>query len=709
VVKVGIVGAGAIAGAHAEAIRLAGPQVSLVAVADVAPDRLAAFADAHGVARRHSSAAELIADPEVELVAVATPPAAHEDAVVAALDAGKYVLCEKPLAHSLASAERIAAAEARRPGRLSVSHQLRYDPRYRRMLWLIQQGWIGEPREAIVERHGYIWQSTHPGGGWWGAWDVAGGGALMTQMIHELDIMLLAMGTPRSVRAQMDTRFTSIESEDWIEAAVDFGNGRTARCAASVNSGFSSGRLEIVGALGRVWPGGLMLDDPQRQAKAIAAADAALPETRQRPAGLVQRGVRKALRQLGRASTPADTPHSLLYRDIARAMAAGEPLPIPSSEAMKSLQLCAGAYEAAISGKATDLPLGPEAGTHGGVSKAAYAARARPPQPEPRPVPVLAKSKVVRVGLIGLDTTHAPTFTTLLHDPYAADHIPGAQVTAAFPGGSLDMSISASRVGAFTAELRDKFGVPILDSPEEVADAADVVFILSADGRSHPGLFKAIAGRGKPVFIDKPFAVSTADAERIYAIARETGTKVFATSAFRYADRLVAALNEIRSTGETIKGCTVRYWGQIQPTQGRFFWYGIHGAEMLMAVMGEGARAVAARSEGSRDVIEVEHRGGRRSAMVGDLNDGTFHVSIETDRRTHEVPADGSVSPRVLAAALDVLTPGGYPRLWRASDAGSVSGRPGRALDPDEAETLDVIALLDAAQRSHASGRRIEL
>ena len=95
--------------------------------------------------------------------------------------------------------------------------------------------------------------------------------------------------------------------------------------------------------------------------------------------------------------------------------------------------------------------------------------------------------------------------------------------------------------------------------------------------------------------------------------------------------------------------------------------------------------------------------------MIGAHNDGTFEVSIDTDKRTIDIPAGGAISARALAAVLDVLTPGGYPRLWRASDSGSVSGRPGKSIDPDAAETLDVIALLDAAERSFTSKQRIAL
>ena len=708
-IKVGIIGTGIIAREHAAAIAAIPQDAVLVAAADVSAERLASFCDAYNVARRYSSAAELIADPEVQLVAVATPPSLHEEAVVAALDAGKYVLCEKPLAQSMESAARIAAAEARHPGRLSASYQLRYAPRYQRMLWLIENGWIGETQSATVERHGYIPHSVVGKGGWWGAWNVAGGGVLMTQMIHELDIMLLAMGQPWAVTAQMDTRYTQIESEDWIEVNVDFGNGRSAYCAASVNSGQMRGGLTIKGSLGSITPAAITCNDPARTAKANAAADAALPHTRAASMSFLARGFRKVGRKLSIRQQVELTPHALLYRDIARAAAKGGPLPIPSAEALKSLQLCAAAYESALSGAKIDLPLSAQSSAFPGVNKDRYAARPRAAAAPMAAIAPLPPSKVVRIGLIGCDTTHAPAFAELLHNPFNGEHVPGGRVVAAYPGGSPDMAASGGRVAGFTAELRDKYGVPILATPEEVADACDIVFILSCDGRTHPGLFRSVAGRGKPVFIDKPIALSVADLDQIYEIARQTNTKIFSSSAFRYSDGLVAAINTIRANGETVTGCRIKYWGQIQPTQGRFFWYGIHGAEMLLAVMGKGIKAVQATTVGDHDVIEVEHSDGRRSTMYGAHNDGTFWVSIDTDKRSYDIEAGGAIAARILATALDVLTPDGYPRLWRATDAASVSGRAGRSVDPDAAETRDVIALLDAAERSYTSQQKVAL
>src|SRR5579862_5905363 len=117
-INVGIIGTGLIARAHAAAIGTVPESLTLVAASDLIAERLTDFAAACKVARRYGSAAELIADPDVALVTVATPPSKHEELVIAALKAGKYVLCEKPLAHSIASAERIAAAAENFPGRL---------------------------------------------------------------------------------------------------------------------------------------------------------------------------------------------------------------------------------------------------------------------------------------------------------------------------------------------------------------------------------------------------------------------------------------------------------------------------------------------------------------------------------------------------------------------------------------------------------------
>ncbi len=714
-IRIGIIGTGLVAREHALAISMIPSSATLVAAADVAPERLQAFGDSFHVQRRYATAADLIADPGIDLVTITTPPSAHEELAVGALEQGKYVFCEKPLAHSLASAARIAQAEGHHPGKLAVGYQLRYDPSFRRLLWLCRNGWIGEIQSALIERHSFVPQTNHGNNGWWGSWKVAGGGVLMTQLIHELDLLLLAIGRPVSVSATMDTRYTAVESEDYVEVTIRFAGEATARCVASVNSGHLHGGFTVQGSSGTVrLPWNFTTKDPSQMSEATRKLDRALPETRAQSSSLVSRGSRFLARRLGVHREPALTPHARLYQEIARNMESEDPLPIPPAEALGSLELCFAAYESALTGNEVQLPLNSSSNVYQGVSREAYDARKclrkTTQRTAMRTVRNTFSGNAIRVGLIGLDTSHATAFTSILHNPNDPFHIPGARIVAAYPGGSPDMPISISRVASFTSELRDTYGVRIMDAPEDVAEACDLVFILASDGRSHPALFRSVAGHGKPVFVDKPFAVSASDAMEVFTLAAETGTRVFASSAFRYADGLVSVLNSIHATGERVKTCRVRYWLQIQETQGRYFWYGIHASEMLLAIMGKGVREVEVSSNGDQDTINVWHEDGRQSSLFGAQNDGTFHVTIETDKRILEIdlgPSISSVTARMLGAALDVLTEERFPRLWGATVAGSLSGnRPGRAVDPDVGETMEVIRLLDAAQRSYASKQK---
>lgn len=372
-IKIGIVGTGIVAAEHAKAIASFPDVARLVAAADLNAERIGAFAKAFGLTKTYTDAAALISDPDVQLVVITTPPAAHEALTVAALEAGKYVFCEKPLAQSLASAARIAAAAARHPGRLGVSYQFRYDAPFRRLSWLIQNGWIGKPEAATLERHSYIPHSNPGSGSWWGAWDVAGGGVLITQLIHELDMLILLMGKPVSVEAVADTRFTSIESEDYVQATIRFEGGGVARCVASVNSGYLGGGLVIKGSQGTAdMAGNVQTVESDRAQKAQAALNAALPDTVPPSSSLVSRILGKVLK---RPNAPRPSHYARFYREIAGAIQKGGALPIPAAEAITSLDLCMAIYESAVQGTPVTLPLSPESTVYQGVTRQAYQAR----------------------------------------------------------------------------------------------------------------------------------------------------------------------------------------------------------------------------------------------------------------------------------------------------------------------------------------------
>ena len=117
------------------------------------------------------------------------------------------------------------------------------------------------------------------------------------------------------------------------------------------------------------------------------------------------------------------------------------------------------------------------------------------------------EAKPFRIGMIGLDTSHVTEFTKLIND---AQKNYGCKVVAGYPGGSADIEASASRVQGFTAEMKDKYGVEIVGTIEELCQKVDGVMLESVDGRPHLEQVRPVLAAKKPVFIDKPVAGSLA-------------------------------------------------------------------------------------------------------------------------------------------------------------------------------------------------------
>src|SRR5947208_1899220 len=112
----------------------------------------------------------------------------------------------------------------------------------------------------------------------------------------------------------------------------------------------------------------------------------------------------------------------------------------------------------------------------------------------------------LRVGIIGCDTSHVIAFTETLNNPEGKGHVAGGRVVAAYKGGSKDIQSSWSRVEEYTKTLREKYGITIYDSIEELCKNVDAVLLESLDGRPHLEQVKPVLKAGKPVFIDKPMA-----------------------------------------------------------------------------------------------------------------------------------------------------------------------------------------------------------
>ncbi|MGH9767617.1 MAG: Gfo/Idh/MocA family protein [Blastocatellia bacterium] len=299
----------------------------------------------------------------------------------------------------------------------------------------------------------------------------------------------------------------------------------------------------------------------------------------------------------------------------------------------------------------------------------------------------------LRLGIIGLDTSHVPRFTELLNDPGRRDHVPGARVVAAFKGGSPDMEQSASRIERFTAEVRDKWKVELAGSIEELCRKVDAVLLLSVDGRVHLEQVKPVFAARKPVFIDKPFAASFRDAREIVRLARESGTPFFSASTRRFSAEIEALKNN-RGYGE-IQGAITYGPMPIDRVHPDLFWYGIHSVEALYTLMGPGCETVTRTHTTGADVVTGRWKDGRIGTMRGNREDRNYGAIVFGSKGVVNAKDAGEEAQRA-----------GANQAARSSYYGGVAAvvkffqTKTPPVSPEE--TLELIAFMEAAEISKA-------
>lgn len=191
-------------------------------------------------------------------------------------------------------------------------------------------------------------------------------------------------------------------------------------------------------------------------------------------------------------------------------------------------------------------------------------------------LPAAAFAEDLRIGMIGLDTSHVEAFTEVLNNPQNAQHIAGAKVVAAVKGGSKDLEQSASRVDGYTKTLQDKYGVKMYDDIAVMCQNVDAVMLESVDGRPHLEQAKPVFQAKKPIFIDKPVAGSLHDALEIFRLAREAGVPCFSSSSYRFYPSMVEVMK--KDVGE-VRSCISAGPCHLEPHHPDLFWYGVHPTE----------------------------------------------------------------------------------------------------------------------------------
>jgi predicted dehydrogenase len=227
---------------HAAALH-ALPEAELVALSDAAPERAEAFAARYG-GRPFADVATLLRDGGVEAVIVGTPHPLHAGPAILAADAGVHVLVEKPLAAGLADCDAMISAANRSGVTLSVVSQRRFYEPVRRMKDAIDAGKIGKPILGVFQMYSWRDPSYYLSDPWRGKWDTEGGGVLVNQSPHHLDVLLWLMGSPVAEVSGYwaNLNHPTVEVEDTAVAGVRFANGALGSILASLSQkpGFHS-------------------------------------------------------------------------------------------------------------------------------------------------------------------------------------------------------------------------------------------------------------------------------------------------------------------------------------------------------------------------------------------------------------------------------------------------------------------------------------
>jgi predicted dehydrogenase len=289
----------------------------------------------------------------------------------------------------------------------------------------------------------------------------------------------------------------------------------------------------------------------------------------------------------------------------------------------------------------------------------------------------------LKIGVIGLDTSHATAFTKELNNPSAPPELAGCRVVAAYPKGSADIESSVSRVPKYTDDVK-QLGVEIVDSIDELLKRVDCVLLETNDGRPHLEQALPCFKAGKPTFIDKPIAASLADAIAIFEAAKKYNCKVFSSSSLRYGKQTQAVRGG--SVGAVTKAETTSP-ASLEKTHPDLFWYGIHGVESLFTVIGTGCESVT-RTTTPEGKIQVtgEWVGGR----VGTYRESKGYSGKAIGEKG-EAPVGDSAGYRPLIVEIVKFFRTGQPPV-------------------SEQETLEIYAFMEAADESkHRGGEPVEL
>lgn len=334
-----IIGCGMISKYHIAAIEnCADAQLAGVYGPDAARTRQ--FAGEHGTVA-YSTVEDIWADPTVDAVCICTPSGFHAQYALAAVSNGKHVLIEKPMALTIADCDRIIQTAREHNVLVGVVSQLRFSPAIVQVKQAMDQGALGKMACADLYMKYHRSQAYYDSADWRGTWKLDGGGALMNQGIHGVDLLQYLAGPVDSIYARAKTLIRKIETEDTLSAVTEFRSGAVGviQATTSLYSGFSR-RLELCGEKGTI-----ILEEDRILLWDVADYPA--------PSRELLEG--QEVRSSSDPNRISPVGHTRQIANFTAAILGSEPLLVDGEEGRKALQIILGAYRSSAENRPVRL------------------------------------------------------------------------------------------------------------------------------------------------------------------------------------------------------------------------------------------------------------------------------------------------------------------------------------------------------------------
>ena len=343
-VRFGIVGVGGMGSGHARNMPHI-EEVELTAVCDISAEALGAATDAYGVPG-FDNHIDLLESGLVDAIIVATPHYFHPPIAVSAMEHGIHVISEKPMAVTVSGAQAMIDAVKRTGVVFAVMFQQRTLPIHQAAKRLVEEGRLGElHRTLLIDGH-FRSQAYYNSAGWRATWKGEGGGVLLNQAPHGMDIFTWLAGMPSRVTAQVNTRQHDIEVEDEATALLEYPNGAIGYMLESVNEFPTGMRLELCGERGKI----LIANDKLHFWEVTPGVRASSDTTEAMWGHPDAEEIEVELEE-------RETGHAAIVRNVARAILTGERLISPGPEAIYSLELANAILLSGHEGRPVDLPV----------------------------------------------------------------------------------------------------------------------------------------------------------------------------------------------------------------------------------------------------------------------------------------------------------------------------------------------------------------